>query len=174
MHGTQGGVAPNQINIAKACDVLIRGMAMVGTIALVDEATGFQYERDRSELHRILETFIAKELLPWAQRFPDEFYRQMFRLRGWAFSPLLPAQGPRYAGKLTNELVYERLPDGVLAELRVRNPVNDDTGRRKYRHHHSRFQRRRSRRTTTSHRQNKPLGRLAPEGFLESVPRSER
>jgi hypothetical protein len=129
-----GALPPNQAHIAKACDILIRGMAMVGIIALVDEATGFQYERDRNELHKILEAFVAKELLPWTQRFPDEFYKQMFRLRGWAFSPLLPTQGPRYAGKLTNELVYERLPDGVLDELRARNPT-DDTGRRRHRHH---------------------------------------
>jgi hypothetical protein len=129
-----GTLPPNQAHIAKACDVLIRGMATVGIIALVDEATGFQSERDRTELHQILAAFVAKELLPWTRRFPDEFYKQMFRLRGWAFSQLVPSQGPRYAGRLTNELIYECLPEGVLADLRERNPT-DDKGQRKHRHH---------------------------------------
>jgi hypothetical protein len=123
----------SQEHIARACDLLVRGLATVGILALVDEATGYQYERDRDALHKILEAYIAKELLPWAQRFPHEFYKQMFRLRGWTYSPM-SVRGPLYAGTLVNKLVYERLPEGVLNELCRKNPVTE-TGRRKHRHH---------------------------------------
>jgi hypothetical protein len=41
---------------------------------------------------------------------------------------------PRHAGKLTNQLIYEKLPPGVLEELRRKNPP-DETGRRKHKHH---------------------------------------
>jgi hypothetical protein len=128
-----GALVKSQGPIAIKCDILIRGLAIVGIIALVDEATGYQYDRDRQALHKILEAYIAKELLPWAKRFPDEFYRQLFRLRGWQYSPPSP-KGPKYVGKLTNKLVYEKLPPGVLDELRQKNP-KDDKGRRKHRHH---------------------------------------
>ena len=122
-----------QEHIARVCDLMIRGFATVGILALIDEATGYQEERDRGELQKILALFIAKELLPWTRRFPPEFYKEMFRLRGWKTYDHNAAQGPRFAGKLTNELVYERLPSGVLDELRRKNPVVD--GRRKHAHH---------------------------------------
>lgn len=128
-----GLLRPSQEHIVNQADVLMRGLAHVGIIALVDEATGYQQERDRNELHRILEAYISKELLPWTKRFPDEFYQELFRLRGWQYSP--PSlKRPKYVGKLTNELVYEKLPPGVLEELRRKNPVVKD-GWRRHRHH---------------------------------------
>ncbi len=71
--------------------------------------------------------------LKWAKRFPDEFYKQLFRLRGWQYSPF-SVKRPVFVGKLTNYLIYEQLPDGVLEELRHKNP-KDEKGRRKHRHH---------------------------------------
>jgi P63C domain len=124
---------PGQEHIARQAEVLMGGLATVGIIALVDEATGYQEIRNRHELNRILEAYIAKELLPWTKQFPDEFYQEMFRLRGWPYNPPSPKR-PSYVGKLTNEIVYERLPPGVLDELRRRNPVQED-GRRRHKHH---------------------------------------
>jgi hypothetical protein len=39
---------------------LLRGFARVGIIALVDEATGFQRDRTKDALSKILEAYIAK------------------------------------------------------------------------------------------------------------------
>ena len=64
-------------------------------------------------MHRILEAYIAKELLPWTKRFPDEFYRQLFRLRGWQYSPV-SVKRPKAVGRIMSELIYEKLPDGVI------------------------------------------------------------
>lgn len=118
---------------AEYCEALVRSFAKIGIIALVDEATGYQEERARNELHKILEAYVAKELLPWTKRFPDEFYRELFRLRGWQMSPM-SVKRPKYVGKLTNQLIYEQLPKGVLEELRERNPVTAK-GYRKEKHH---------------------------------------
>ncbi len=103
----------------------MRGLAHVGVVALVDEATGYQVDRDKAELHAILAAYISKELMPWTSRFPLDFYKEMFRLRNWPFSHISKVKGPRYAGKLTNELVYKKLPPGVLGELRKLNPPNE-------------------------------------------------
>lgn len=129
-----GALTPQQEQIAARADILMRGLAVVGVVALVDEATGYQEERDRRELQKILEAYISKELLPWTKRFPDEFYEEMFRLRGWQYSPVSVAR-PGYVGKLTNELVYDKMPPGILAELRKKNPVDPDTKRRRRKHH---------------------------------------
>lgn len=127
-----GGLLPSQEHLAAQAEILLAGLANVGIIALVDEATGYQEVRARDELHKILEAYIAKELLPWAKRFPDEFYKEMFRLRGLPYDPGT-VKRPSYIGKLTNKIVYEKLPPGVLDELREQNPAVG--GRRKYKHH---------------------------------------
>lgn len=122
-----------QMSIAESSEMLIRALAKVGIVALVDEATGFQAERDRDELHKLLSAYLAEERLAWAKRFPDEFYRQIYRLKGWKW-PVGKAKTP-YLGHITNDVVYERLPEGVLPKLRELNPTQEDSKRRKYKHH---------------------------------------
>jgi hypothetical protein len=129
-----GKLQEQQKRIAQRCEILMRGLARIGIVALVDEATGYQEIRRRDALQQILEAYISKELLPWAQRFPLQFYEEMYRLLGWTRDPASQAK-PAYVGKLTNALVYDRLPDGVLEQLRSQNPVDPETGRRRFKHH---------------------------------------
>lgn len=129
----QGALLLTQVHIAARCSILLRGFATVGIIAMVDEATGYQQERDRDELQKILAAYISPELLPWTKRFPDEFYKELFRLRGWAYKPPQVAK-PQLVGLLTKSLVYEQLPPGVLDELQRLNPKLE-SGRRPRKHH---------------------------------------
>lgn len=120
-------------NIIAACDVLIRGLAHVGIVALVDEATGYQDVRDRQALQAILDKFLEKEFAAWAKRFGDEFYSEMFRLRGWDWKSL-KGRRPQLVGVLTNNIVYQRIAPGLLEELKNRNP-KDEQGKRRSKHH---------------------------------------
>ncbi|MDF1587184.1 P63C domain-containing protein [Marinimicrococcus flavescens] len=128
-----GELQPQQLDRAFKAELLIRALADVAIVALVDEATGFQNERDRNELHRLLSVYLAEERLAWAKRFPDEFYRQIYRLKGWKW-PVGKAKTP-LLGHITNDIVYDRLPEGVLQKLRELNPTLEDTKRRKWKHH---------------------------------------
>lgn len=110
-------LAPNQEHVAKQAEILVRGLAQVGIIALVDEVTGYQEVRTRDALARILEAFVDKELQAWVQTFPDDYYREMFRLRGLTFSSE-SVRRPQYFGVLTNDIVYKRIAPGVLDELK--------------------------------------------------------
>ena len=124
-----------QAHIAAQCEVLVRGFARVGINALVDEATGYQYLRPRRALAEILERYISDKLLGWAKRFPDEFYVEMFRLKGWDYGSLQPgANKPGVVGKYTRDIVYQRLAPGVIEELERLNPVVSP-GRRRNKHH---------------------------------------
>lgn len=129
---SEKGLHYQQKHIADRCEVLMRGFARVGIIALVDEATGYQEVRSRVALEEILDKFISKELAKWAKRFPDDFYKEMFRLRSWRYMPFT-VKRPGVVGKYTRDLVYERLAPGVVEELEKVNPKED--GRRKHRHH---------------------------------------
>jgi hypothetical protein len=117
-----GELPTNQQHIARQSEVLVRGLAQLGIIALVDEATGYQYARARFALEEILEKFI--EFRKWAKTFPDDFYREMFRLRGWEFKEATVKRTP-LIGKLTLDLVYDRLAPGVRQRLEEVNPRNE-------------------------------------------------
>lgn len=121
----------NQRKIAAVCRGVLYSLAKVGVIALIDEATGYQEIRQRNELQQILEKYISQELREWTKKFPDEFFKQVYRIHGWEYPKL---GHPQYLGKFINKYVYERLPQGVLEELENKNPFNEN-GNRKYRHH---------------------------------------
>ena len=128
-----GVLTHNQRHIAEQAKILVLGLAHVGIAGLVDEATGYQEVRDRRALQAILDRYLQKELAAWAKRFPDEFYKEMFRLKGWPMNPL-KVRRPGVVGKYTTNIVYERLAPGIVEELEKRNP-KDDRGYRKGKHH---------------------------------------
>lgn len=125
-----GVLQKQQEHIAHHAELLVRGFARVGIIALVDEATGYQKDRAADSLAKILEAFIAKELQPWVRTFPADYYEQLFRLRGLDY-PNSTVQRPQYFGVLTNDIVYKRLAPGVLEELKKVTEVNE-AGRPKH------------------------------------------
>jgi hypothetical protein len=127
-----GALSNRQVHIAERCAILGRGFALVGITALIDAATGYEEIRDRNALQQILDKYLRKELAAWAKRFPDEFYQQIFRLRGWAWSGM-KVRRPGVVAAYTKDLVYARLAPGVLEELERVNPI--DNGRRHARHH---------------------------------------
>lgn len=103
--------------------------------ALVDEATGYEKLRNRIKLADILDRYIDDKLNPWTKTFPDDYYTNLFRLRGLDHSKLRPGDGkPAEIGKLTRRIVYRRLTPGLVQELEKQNPYVVP-GRRIYKHH---------------------------------------
>ena len=127
-----GVLLPSQQHIAARAEVLLRGLAIIGIIGLVDEATGYERVREERALAKILEKFLDDELQPWTRTFEFSFYEQIFRLKGWGSAT--GVKRPQIIGHYTNDLVYDRIAPGVLAELRERNPALPQ-GWRKNRHH---------------------------------------
>jgi len=120
-----------QKETAQRMYTIMTAFAKVGLVAIIDEITGFQYDREKDSLQKILSAYISSELLPWTERFPKDFYTQMFRLKKWNLNG---NKRPGYAGKLTNQLIYDRLPEGVLEELKTKTPKTEK-GNRKHRYH---------------------------------------
>lgn len=123
-----------QEGIVSRAEQLMRAFARLGIIALVDEATGYQAFRARDELQKILAAYVSPELMPYTQRFPQNFYAELHRVRGWKYAPGSSKRN-HYIGKLTNELIYKQLPAGVLDDLRKKNPVISEKKRRKNLHY---------------------------------------
>lgn len=127
-----GVLSNRQSHIAEQCRILGKGFAITGITALIDEVTGYQEIRDRNALQKILDKYLRKELAAWAKRFPDEFYQQIFRLRGWEWKGM-KVNRPGVVANYTKDLVYARLAPGILEQLESLNPIED--GRRPAKHH---------------------------------------
>jgi len=114
---------------AQACYILTKAFAKTGIVALVDEATGYQEIRPRDALQAYLEKIVAKELAAWAKKFPDEFYENIYKLKGWPWPGM---QKNRYSvvAHYTTNLVYERIAPNLLEELEQRSPKNEKGNRK--------------------------------------------
>lgn len=129
-----GDLLDSQESMAKISNMLLRAFAKVGVVALIDEATGFQVERDKDELQKLLKVYLRDEALKWLKAFPSDFFSHIYRLRGWERPVKLNAHSP-FMGRLINELIYDRLPPTVHEELRKRNPKLEGKTYRKFKHH---------------------------------------
>jgi hypothetical protein len=129
----EGKLKDTQLRKCKQAEILMRGLAHIGIIALIDEATGYQEIRDRVALQKILEKYLTDEWGKWTKTFPDEYYKELFRLKGLPYPPAT-AKRPSYIGHWTNDIVYSRLVPGVVKELKNKNP-RLPSGQRKRKHH---------------------------------------
>jgi len=127
----QGMLHPKQGMIAAQAELIADGLTEVGIIGLIDEATCYQEVRDKHAIQAILDAFLRKELAAWAKRFPDEFYQQIFRLRGWQWRGR-QVNPPQIVAYYTKDIVYARLAPGILNELERLNPMEGGRRRSKF------------------------------------------
>jgi len=130
---SEGKLQKQQLAKAHQAEALTLALADTGVAALIDEATGYQDDRAKDALAKIFTTFLAKERQKWALTFPLDFYKEIYRLRGWKFEPW-NTKRPQVIAGWTDDFVYDRLAPGLTEELRHKNPVAD-TGRRAHKHH---------------------------------------
>ena len=122
--------------VANQCEILLSSFAKIGIIALIDEATGYQNEREHFELQKILSAYISEEILKWQLTFTDDFYRYVYRLWGLPFIPKYIKNKPSFIGKLTTKYIYDLLPDGVVDKIKEKTGKTDK-GNWKYKWHQS-------------------------------------
>lgn len=129
-----GVLNKQQLQIASSCEIMLMAFAKVGLDALIDEVTGYQNFRDRDALQKLLDKYVNDEVKEWTKRFPDEFFKQIYRLHNWQYPRLEGKNHPQCLGNFINRYIYKRLPPGVLDELKKLNPSNIN-GNRQHRHH---------------------------------------
>jgi hypothetical protein len=108
-----------QREIAVQAAIFLSSCSKVGLIALIDEATGYQYERAEDALRLKLKLFLEEEMRQWEKTFPDELWREFGRLTNWSGTI---HKRPKYWGHLVNELVYGYLDADVFAWLKANAP----------------------------------------------------
>jgi hypothetical protein len=109
-----------QREIAMKASAFLSACATVGLIALIDEATGYQYARAEDALQVKLRAFLEEEMRPWEKTFPDELWVEFGRLTGWQGSV---QHRPKYWGHLVNEIIYQYLDPDVAEWLKTHAPA---------------------------------------------------
>ena len=122
-----------QQKIAQRAKILMRALAYVGIIALIDEATGYQDVRMKRALENILNKYLLIEAKKYAVTFPLELYKEWFKLNDWEWKIENAQKRPGVIGKWTNKYIYARMAPKLLEELQKRNP-KAETGYRKHKH----------------------------------------
>jgi hypothetical protein len=119
-----GALQEQQLEKAQKAEILIRALAETATVALIDEATGYQNVRPQGALQQYLELVIRRELAAWAKKFPDEFYENIYKLKGWTW-PGMSKNRYSVVANYTTNLIYDRLGPGITEELISKTPKND-------------------------------------------------
>lgn len=122
--------------IVKSANIIIRAVAKVGIIALIDEATGYDKakERAKDELQKFLSRMIAKESAEWVKTFPDTFFEDIYKMHNWTWGKT--TKRPGVVGKWINDIIYERLGPKIKEELNAVNPRNENGNRARKHHQH--------------------------------------
>lgn len=130
----ENGAFRNNEKIGETAYHIILSLSKVGIIALIDEATGYQKDKDRAkdELQKFLSQFLSEERSKWVKTFDDSFFEMIYRMRGWTWTDT--NKRPGVVGQWINDIVYDRIGPAVKTELNRVNPKTDK-GYRKSTHH---------------------------------------
>jgi hypothetical protein len=118
LHKARKGIVPN-------CMKIMHALATTGEVALIDEATGYQFHRAPDALQDLIAKLLRQSSGSWERRFHADYYRAIYRLFGWKYQG--HAQNPPHVlGQITQRWVYGPvLPEELLDEIRSRKRISD-------------------------------------------------
>lgn len=116
---TKIALTARQMEIATRAVKFQQACSDVGLVALVDEATGYQYEREVDALQMKLKLYLESEMRKWNSTFPEQLWVEFGRLTNWKGQL---HHRPKYWGKLVMELIYGYLDPDVAKWLKENAP----------------------------------------------------
>lgn len=131
--GKQGKLRPNQADLAKQAEIIVRSAAKVGIIALIDEATGYIKDKAKEEYRELFKEFIRNECREWEREFPDQFFDVIYSI--YKLPRKHKNRHPKFFGGFIRKYVYMPLANSngaILEMLDEKNPVVYTSGGRKF------------------------------------------
>ena len=104
----------------------------IGLVALIDEHTGYQTEREANALQEILDKYLQDHHREWSKTFPDRFWTKLVKIKG--YDSYAAIKRPAFVGHWINDIVYDRLVPGIRKRLNEINP-KIPKGQRRRKHH---------------------------------------
>lgn len=115
-----GLLTGQHVDAARKANAIIRSASKIGIVALVDEATGYQYVRAEDALQFKLKLYLAEEMRSWEKTFPDDLWIEFARLTQWDGQPT--KNRPRYWGYLVMDLIYRYLDPDIAQYIKENKP----------------------------------------------------
>ncbi len=115
-----GELHHTQRHLARQARVLLRALAKVGIIALVDEATHYQAVRAPDELAMVLRAVLAQEAGDWERLWNVHIVDPLCRLHGERF---VGGKQPRWLASTYDKIYRLLLGDDVVKKLKELNPA---------------------------------------------------
>ena len=157
-----GALQKQQLSKAQKAEILARSLAKVGVVALVDEATGYQFDRKHDALRILIQAYVEEELQQWVKTFPDSFFIALDSL--YKNEKTTSRNRPKYYGKFINKYIYNPIERGFIKEELDRKNITDK-GKRKARFHQ----------WLTEHGRSQLIMRIGKiEGLMETSPSKRR
>lgn len=113
----EGNLHKARRGMVAPCMQILRALAATGEVALIDEATGYQYNRAPDALQDLIGKLLRQDSSSWERRFQPDYYSALFRLFGWRYVGHVKCP-PRVIAQITRRWVYEEVfPAPVIAEI---------------------------------------------------------
>jgi hypothetical protein len=114
-----GALHPQQLPVAARAAKMLGALAKIGIIALVDEATGYQQQREAAALSFAFRAILLESTCEWDLMWPADFVVAMCALHGekWAGGP-----HPAFLASTYDKIYHLILGGSVCSELKRRNP----------------------------------------------------
>lgn len=114
-----GTLHHKQRHLIPQCQLINKALTITGEVALIDEATGYQYHREPDALQDLFSKLIRQSCATWERRFHPDYYQSLFRLFGWEYTG--QPRKPSIIGAITLKWVYEiAFPPEILTEVKER------------------------------------------------------
>lgn len=111
----------NIVLAAESAYEIIMAFSEYGVIKWVDKITGYKYEEEDHVILQQLALYVAPDILSWQKEFQSDFYKEIFRLKGWSYNPYSVSR-PGVVGTYTNQYIYSFLPSDVFKFIKNRTP----------------------------------------------------
>ena len=121
----EGRLHKSRLGMVAPCLKIIHALASTGEVALIDEATGYQYHRAPDALQELIGKLLRQSGSSWERRFQPDYYRAIYRLFGWRYQGHVQ-NPPHVLGQITLRWVYAQvLPPELLDEIRNRKGLSE-------------------------------------------------
>ena len=120
----EGRLHPKRRHLVTNCRKILSALATTGEVALIDEATGYQYHRAPDALQDLIARLLRQSCAAWERRFHPDYYRAIYRLFGWQYQGHTQ-NPPHIVGHITLQWVYGPiLPAELIEEIRTRKALS--------------------------------------------------
>jgi len=119
---SNGYISVSQLKFAKMAETVLKNISGLDLEQAINEASGFVFYKERAKQHlqQFFQNNTPEKSFQWTATLPDAFFEALFGLYQTDWVNTIGR--PKTMAKLLHELVFSRIDDVLLEELRSTGP----------------------------------------------------